>query len=92
MEGPFMNVRIGDDFVIKSDANQFVLYRVQKAGKDAKEPGKETLGFVGYYSSIEHLVQALPNKALMKSDATSLHDAIREVQDIGKQIRKAIQI
>lgn len=84
-----MNVRIGK-FKIISDATQFTLIREQVTGPESKNPGEKVDIPLGYYSTIEAVLEAVPKKALMRSDATTLAECIQIIRDYKRLIRKAM--
>jgi len=85
-----MYAKINDKYEITSDSHCFMLNRLSEAGKDAKEPGKKVSTTIGYYSSIDGLFRALPDRVLMKSEATNLQEAIKEVREIGDRAKKML--
>jgi len=70
-----MEIMVGD-YKIVSDTNQFVVYHVTKSGEKAKVPGSQVDNFVGNYSDFKTALKALPNRMLMRSNVSSLREAI----------------
>ena len=78
-----MLINIGK-FKIESDKHQFVLSEIRKKGSfpgvyEAKE-GETTDEVIGYYSTLISLLSALPSRALMRSDATTLIEVLAELK------------
>lgn len=46
-------------YELKADENQFIMYEIQIAGKDAKEPGSERLTNPRYYPKASMLFAAM---------------------------------
>ena len=79
-----MKIDVGSKFFIESDKNQFILYAVRKKGSfpgvyEAKE-GETTDEVIGYYSTLSSCLSAVPSRALMRSDATSLSEVLSELK------------
>ena len=74
-------------FVVQHDTLCFTLYKRGKTGTDAKNPGEETLKPLGHYPTLETLLVAIPEKALLRSDWETLQD----VRNIILKYKKLIQ-
>ena len=74
-----MELQIGEYRLI-SDTTQFKLYHMSKAGEKAKIPGEDVENLVGYYSTIESALKALPTRMLIRSDAQSLAEVMLELK------------
>lgn len=89
-----MNINIGK-YNITSDSTCFTLSTISKikAGDKTKKEniGKERKNNIGYYPTMESLMNALPDKVLLNSEATNLRDAILEVKDLYQKILTAIR-
>ena len=87
-----MKLRVGKKYLITTYGKvQFVLYRISKKGQESKNPGEEHMTVFGYYADFQTLIHDFPNKALLNSDAESLADAVKEVQDLGRELREAMR-
>lgn len=74
-------------FVAQHDTVGHTLYRKGKTGADAKNPGEETLVLVGHYPTLETLLVAIPEKALLHSNWETLQD----VKNIILKYKRLIQ-
>lgn len=82
-----MEIQIGK-FMIRSDATQFIIYEERTSGEKAKNPGEVTDKVVGYYSSFESCLKAIPTKALLRSDAQTLAEALDVVKSYHSMIKR----
>ena len=82
-------------FRIKSDRNQFILYAERKKGtfpgKDAPGKNETVEEWIGYYSTLTSLFKALPSRMLMLSDATTLRQAVDELERYRELIDAALK-
>jgi hypothetical protein len=87
-----MNINIGM-FYIESDPTNFILCRTRIAGPDAKIPGEEVKSIIGYYSTFESCLAAIPGHALRRSDVKSLSEAlgvVKEYKDLVKNLASGV--
>ena len=74
-----MEIQIGK-FKILSDVTQFIIYEQRTTGEKAKNAGEVVDKVVGYFPTIESCLKVIPTKALLRSDATTLKEAIDELK------------
>ena len=60
-----MNIQITDDYIMTSDAHNFILNEVATA-KEGKDKGKRRLRPVAFYSRVEDLVQGIIDRHMSK--------------------------
>ena len=83
-----MEIQITDEYVMTSDAHNFILNEVE-IGKTGKCAGKRRLRPVGFYGSVPDLAEAVISKKMkstMKaflSEHTQLVDEIRQLFKVG---------
>jgi hypothetical protein len=85
-----MEIKIGQ-FKIVSDSTQFTIYEEKTTGEKAKNSGEIVDKVVGYYSTFESCLKAIPTKALLRSDATELWQAIQVVESYRDMISDALK-
>ena len=90
-----MKAMLGDKYYIESDRNQFVLYQIRPKGSfpgvyEAQE-GETTDEVVGYYSTFKACLKAIPDRILMRSNASSIKDALFELERYRLLIESAIK-
>jgi hypothetical protein len=66
-----MHIKIGE-FVLTSDHLNYILNEVHVTGGKSKNPGSQCLNPKEYYTNIKHLLDALFEKKLKKSEARDL--------------------
>lgn len=81
-----MNLKIGR-FEIESDKAQFTIYEKRIAGETSKNPGEEINQVVGYYSTLESCLNAIPGHAVKRSDADNLRDVRAIIQEYKNLIK-----
>lgn len=76
-----MEIKIGK-FTIASDATQFILsYDAVKSEKSKDHAGEVFKDFCGYYTDMTSCLTGLHNHLCRRSDATSLQELIKEIQE-----------
>lgn len=88
-----MKLKIGE-YLIESDSNQFKLLQVKTVQKseDESKIGEEYTTPIGYYSSIDSLLRAIPSQILLEHD--DIKTIVKELKTIKVQIaaiRKALE-
>lgn len=88
-----MNIKIGR-FEIESDKQQFTLYENRKKGvfpgkpENIPDEGEKVREVVGYYSTLESCLKSIPNKAMLRSDASSVAKIVEEINEYRKLIKQ----
>ena len=86
-----MEIKIGTEFVITSDSLQFILNTV-KVGKSGKNEGQERFEPIGYYPTINQLVNGLIHHAVRNSSVTSIVSLAAEIGRIGNLCQDAFAV
>jgi hypothetical protein len=86
-----MEIKIGTEFVITSDSLQFILNTV-KVGKSGKNEGQERFEPIGYYPTINQLVNGLIHHAVRNSSVTSIASLAAEIGHIGNLCQDAFAV
>jgi len=87
-----MDFELSKNYRVLTDRNQIILYRKATRGEKAKNPGQEHWIHIGFYSHMDSLIQDLPDKVLLNTDTENLVDVIKEIKEIGKELRRQIQV
>jgi len=82
-----MKIEITDDYVMTSDAHNFVLNTPEIILRGPNK-GKIRLRPVGYYQSVQDLVDGLISKKMMQSTKRTLKGFIQEHADLIAEIRR----
>ena len=83
-------------FTVESDKNQFILYEERKKGVFPGNPNNipnenDTIReVVGYYSTLGSCFKSLPNRAIMRSEITSVKECIDEIKKYNQIIKQAL--
>ena len=77
-----LNIKLTDNWKLKSDSHQFFLVRLDENGREFIE---------GYYSSIESCLQALFAKRIRASNAEDIQTLILEIKAFQTALNKALQ-
>jgi len=83
-----MRIVIGD-FIITSDANQFVINRPHNPGDKSKQAGQTVDVALGYFSTLESCLKGLPRHICLRSEATSLKEILTELKKYRELIENA---
>lgn len=81
-----MKIEMGK-YSITSDPLCIILNE-KKAIKSGENKGKEYISPVGYYPTVEDCMDALIERKIRESQATSFKELLNEVKEISKFIRK----
>lgn len=81
-----MIIPIDDKHQITSDANQWILQE-----KTESKSGPGSWKSVGFYSSLESLINSLYDRKLRRSDVVGLEEAIREAKNIATTLKQALK-
>jgi hypothetical protein len=90
-----MKIDLGK-FYIESDRNQFILYEIRKKGmfpgrpNDIPDENDTVNEIVGYYSSLAECFKSMPDRAIMRSDITTLSDCLKEIKLYKQMIKEAM--
>ena len=82
-----MNIQLTDDYVMTSDAHNFILNEVVIA-KTGKNAGKRRLKAAGFYPTIDQLIEGLITKELMFSGANTMEGLIQEHAALIAEIKR----
>jgi hypothetical protein len=77
-----LNIKLAENWKLKSDCHQFFLVRIDENGREFIE---------GYYSSIESCLQALFIKRIRASNAEDIQTLILEIKAFQSALNKALQ-
>lgn len=83
-----LRIPVGKDWVITSDAHQFILNQ-KKLVKTGNKAGEEWLDAVGYYPTVTQLVSGLVHHHVRNSTVTSIASLAVEIELIGKLCQEA---
>jgi len=82
-----MNVKIGNGWSIESDPLNYIL-KQRYESKQKRTLGKIIVSEKGFYNRIEHILNAVLDKELKKSEAESLESLIDSVLETREMIHK----
>ena len=85
-----MNIKIGKLRIV-SDSTQFQIVEEKIFGPDSKTPGEKYDWIIGYYSTLSSCLKAIPTRALMKSDCTTLREVIETINGYETLIHAAMK-
>ena len=80
-----MFIKVSDEYALESDAS---CWAISKWEKDSSTKGGRHRQIL-WYNSIEEAVKGLARRMIRVSDANTIEDAIRDVSEVDKAIRKA---
>jgi hypothetical protein len=80
-----MDIKIGN-FQITADGIQFILFKKQKKGEKADNPGEEFYAWCGYYSDFVSCLKEIPRHALLRSDCTTFEEVLYILRDYKRMI------
>lgn len=80
-----MNIHIAKDYWVKSDSNQFILYRLAVSAK-GKNEGEEYETEQSFFGSIENACSAVLDKLTRQSDCTTVEELRQFVLDTKNEI------
>jgi len=86
-----MKIQITDDYVMTSDAHNFILNVVETVQK-GKTAGQTRLRAVGFYQSVEDLVEGLISKKMKQSTKRTLKAFLQEHTELVGEIRRLFRI
>ena len=86
-----MNIQITDNYVMTSDAFNFVLNE-SSIGIRGKVKGKPTLKAIGFYSSVSSLIDGLISLKMKKSTQRTLKGFIQEHNALIDEIRNLFKV
>ena len=80
-----MDIKIGD-FQITADGTQFILFKKQKKGEKADNPGEEFYSHCGYYSDFASCLKEIPRHLLLRSDANTFDEILYILRNYKRMI------
>lgn len=86
-----MKIQITEDYVMTSDAHNFILNEVSIA-QTGKKAGQQRLAPIGYYSRVSDLVDGLISLKMKRSTKRTMESFIKEHRALVDEIRKVFQI
>uniref|UniRef100_A0A6M3KNC4 DUF5405 domain-containing protein n=1 Tax=viral metagenome TaxID=1070528 RepID=A0A6M3KNC4_9ZZZZ len=86
-----MNIQITDNYVMTSDAYNFILNEVHVI-ETGKKAGKTTLVPIGYYPSVVSLCEGLISKKLRQSTKRTLKTFLQEHTELVDEIKGLFRI
>ena len=81
-----MFIKINDEYAIESDVN---CWAISKWEKDKSLEGGGRQRQILWYNTIEEAVKGLVRRMIRLSDANTIEDAVRDISEVDKVIRKA---
>jgi hypothetical protein len=81
-----MNIQLGENYRIESDAYNYILKRRKVSDPNhrfSKGIAKETWVDIGYFGKLSHLVNHLIELEIKHSDAETLQDLVHIVRKVG---------
>ncbi len=81
-----MKLPIDEQYRISSDANQWILQ------KSRTRKGVQEWESIAYYTDLDPLVKSLKNRMVRESDATTLTDALRDIQNVTTTLSQALTV
>ena len=81
-----MKLPINKQYRIASDANQWILQ------KSRTRKGVQEWESIAYYTDLDPLVKSLKNRMVRESDATTLTDALRDIQNVTTTLSQALTV
>ena len=86
-----MEVRINSDYRLSTDPHNYILEKCRIAGEKSKEPGMEIWDNVGYYSSIEGVINGCLSHDLKINDLRGVQEIKNHLDTLGSEILKSLQ-
>ena len=86
-----MKVQITDEYVMTSDAHNFILNEVV-IGQKGKSEGVQRLEPVGYYNSVPALCEAVVAKRLKSSTARTMKGLLQEHTALVEDLRRLFRV
>lgn len=86
-----MEIQITDDYVMTSDAHNFILNEVTTV-KEGKDKGNRRLRPVAFYSCVEDLVQGIIDRHMRASTTRTMKAFIQEYQALTGEIRNLFRV
>lgn len=80
----YWDIYLDNKYHITSENNQFTIFRIKEIEKDGKSKLTETV--LGYYSTIDGLIDGLLKRDLMITEAKTLKEIKDRVEYFGKLI------
>lgn len=86
-----MKIKVDENTYVESDGMQFIVKRYSGktyTNKDGKE--HENYRVLGYYGTIEQLMNGLINKKTLESKATTFKELLQEMHNIKSEIKELL--
>jgi len=64
-----VEIDLDEQFIIKTDENNFMLCEKKKRGKDSKKEGEEYHSTLGYYGDLKYTLRAYIKHSLRRNEA-----------------------
>lgn len=86
-----MLIQINADLRITSDPYNIIVQERKVAGEDAKNPGEERWSSVSFHPNVPQAANAILQRDINKSDATSLVELSAQIEATKNEILAAIE-
>lgn len=84
-------IRLNKDYAIDFDPMNIVLYKITILGEKSKDKGKEAFKALGYFGSMEHLVNKLLDYEISSSNLNELNEILNRIDDFKKEILSCLK-
>ena len=88
-----MNIRLGD-YKITSTSTDYTLYRLGMTDPEHRlsaGKAKEKVAIVGYYTTLQHALEAIPADAVKMSDAKDIKEVIAITETYVDLLKQSIK-
>ena len=84
-------LKITNDYMVGFDLNNVILYKVKKRGETARNAGQVYFDPIGFFGSIEPLINKMLNDKIANIDAGTLEQLIQAINEFKKDILNSIE-
>lgn len=84
-----LDIILDDNFAIQSDNYNFTLMARGVVGEGSKKAGEERRSAIGYFSRLEHALDAYAQKALKVGPVRDITALLIEVRRVDQAVQKA---
>lgn len=84
-----LDIILDDNFALESEAYNFILMARTIKGEKSKDTGAERRTVVGYFSRLDHALEAYAHKALKGVSSPDLATLASEVRRVDESVQKA---
>jgi len=86
-----MNINIRDKYVITTDGRNFVVSEI-KIIKEGEKCREEYTADKTYHGRIDHALMCVFRRGLLKSDATTLKEILKEIKDFREELQELFEL